>query len=248
MANYKIRPIPMIRTRGYTYKFTFLVGYGSPDERIVYSWYIEGPKENVLIDAGCMVEGLVPQPAMFPFDDKPQQIQTIDQGLAKFGLKPEDIDVIILTHLHEDHIQLARSYPNARFIVQKAEFEAARNPHPVQRFAYLRDTYDDINYELIEGDQQIMDGIRVIFSPGHAAGSQSVAVDTSDGVAIVTGFCCIHRNFKPPEGLPEELKVIPTGINLSAVQIYDTMLKLKDQADIIVPIHDAGYMEVDSIP
>jgi len=248
MAHYKIRPIPMVKTKGQTYKMTFLLGYGSPEVRGVYSWYIEGPKENILIDTGCMVEGLVPQPAMFPFDEKPQQIQTIDQGLAKFDLKPEDIDMIILTHMHEDHIQLARSYPNARFIVQKAELDAARNPHPIQRFAYLRDTYEDINFELIEGDQQIIDGIRVIFSPGHAAGSQSIAVDTADGLAILTGFCCIRRNFEPPEGLPEELEVIPTGINLSAVQIYDTMLKLKAEADIIVPIHDGVWINVESIP
>ena len=122
-GNLIIRPIPMVITKGMTYKFTNLVGYGSPETRVVYLWYIEGPEQKIVVDTGCLVSGLVPQPLMFPFDDTPQQIQSIDEGLGKFGLKPEDIDIVILTHMHEDHVQLARRYEKARFIVQKDELE-----------------------------------------------------------------------------------------------------------------------------
>jgi hypothetical protein len=48
---------------------------------------------------------------------------------------------------------------DARFIVQKAELEFARNPHPVQAFSYCRDRFDDVKFEVIEGDREIVDGL-----------------------------------------------------------------------------------------
>lgn len=110
MKKHSIRPIPLEKSKGLTYKFTYLVGYGSPEERVAYSWYIEGPREKILVDTGCEPAGLVAQPIMFPFDGKFEHIQTIEEGLKKFGLIPDDIDIVILTHMHEDHIQLARKY------------------------------------------------------------------------------------------------------------------------------------------
>lgn len=240
-----IRPIALEQSKGLTYKFTYLVGYGSPDVRVAYTWYIEGPKEKIIIDTGCEPAGLVPQPVMFPMDGKFEHIQSIEQGLGKFGLKPEDIDIVILTHMHEDHVQLHRRYPNARFIVQKAELEMARNPHPVQRFTYLREDYNDMKFEVLEGDHKIVDGVSVMLTPGHSAGAQSVVVETEKGKAVVTGFCCIRRNFEPPPGTPSPL-IVP-GILLDAVKAYDSMLKVKKTADIIVPIHDKEWLTVDKI-
>ena len=246
MKKYSIRPIPLEKSKGLTYKFTYLVGYGSPEERVAYSWYIEGPKEHILVDTGCEPAGLTPQPLMFPFDGKFEHIQTIEEGLGKLGLKPEDIDIVILTHMHEDHIQLARKYKKATFIVQKAELEMARNPHPVQQFTYLKDKFEDVHFEVIKGDKKIVDGISVMLTPGHSAGAQSVIVETAKGKAVLTGFCCIQRNFEPPEGLITP--VIAPGINLNVVQAYESVLKVKEIADIVIPIHDKKYIEIDRIP
>lgn len=246
MPEHVIRPIPLEQSKGMTYKFTYLVGFGSPEERAAYTWYIEGPSEKIIVDTGCEPAGLVPQPIMFPFDGKFEHIQSIEDGLGKFGLKPEDIDIVILTHMHEDHVQLARKYPKAKFIVQKAELEAARNPHPVQQFTYLKDPFNDINFEIIEGDQKIVDGVSVVSTPGHSAGGQSVIIETAKGKAVITGFCCIRRNFEPPEGIVTP--VIVPGILLDAVKAYDSMLKVKEIADIIVPLHDKEFLNIDRIP
>jgi len=246
MPNYAIRPIPLEKSKGMTYKFTHLVGFGSPETRAAYTWYIEGPTEKIIVDTGCEVSGLTPQPIMFPFDGSYEQIQSLEEGLGKVGLKPEDIDIVIVTHMHEDHIQLARRYTRAKFIVQKAELEFARNPHPVQQFTYLRDPFDDINFEVIEGDKKIVDGVRVVLTPGHSPGAQSVIVETAAGNAVITGFCCIRRNFEPPQGLATP--VIPPGIVLDVIQAYDSMIKVKELADIIIPSHDSEFLEVDRIP
>ncbi len=245
MAEHVIRPIPLIKTTGTPDKMTHLVNFEGIKPRAIYAWYIEGPKEKVLVDTGALVTGLSPQPLRFP-GVTGEQIQSLEEGLSKVGLAPEDIDIVILTHLHEDHIQLARKYPKARFVVQKAELEFGRNPHPVQAFTYLKDTFDDVNFEVIEGDKEIVDGVRVVLTPGHSPGAQSVVVETAEGRAVITGFCCIRTNFNPPRELG--IPVIPPGILLDVIQAYDSVIKVKGLADIIIPIHDAEFIERDRIP
>ena len=251
MARHVIRPIPLMKSKGMTYKYsslmTYLVGFDSLEEHGGYIWYIQGPAENIIVDAGTDVSTLPPRPVISPFtDSKPENIQSVEDGLSKVGLRPEDIDIVILTHMHEDHAQLARKYTKAKFIVQEAELKFARNPHPAQHFPYLKDPFDDINFEVIEGDKKIVDGVSVILTPGHSAGGQSVIIETAKGIAIIAGFCCIRRNFEPPAGAATP--VIPPGILLDTVQAYESVLKVKELADIVIPLHDSEFLEVDRIP
>jgi len=83
--------------------------------------------------------------------------------------------------------------------VQKAEIEFARNPHVTQARYYDKELIEGLNFEIIDGDRQIIDGIRVLLTPGHTPGGQSVAIETPKGTAIITGFCCTRENFEPPE-------------------------------------------------
>ncbi len=182
---------------------------------------------------------------MFP-EGRMEPIQTLEQGLAKFGLKPEDIDIIIFTHLHEDHVQLAHKYPRARLIVQKAELDFARNPHPIQQFTYKPEMLEGLEFETIEGDKQIVEGVSVMVTPGHSACGESVVVDTVKGKAVIAGLCSVRTNFEPPAEL--KVPVIPCGILIDPIKCYDSLLKIKKVADIIVPLHDAENLEVDRIP
>lgn len=250
MAKHVIRPIPMIKGTGTTLKMAYQVAInddvaGGP--RAIYTWFIEGPKEKIIVDTGAIVEKFPVQARYRGIKDVTvEQVQTLEEGLGKLGLKPEDIDVVILTHMHEDHVMLARSYPNAKFIVQKAELEYARNPHPVQQFTYLKDKFEDVNFEVIEGDKEIVEGVSVMLMTGHSAGGQNVIVDTTKGKVAIAGFCGIDLNFYPPPefGTP----VIPPGIHLDVTQCYEDMMKLKGLADIIVTLHGGKHLETDRIP
>jgi len=249
MSEHIIRPIPLVKNVGVsTYKMTHLVGTGSPQDRGSYIWYIEGPGENILVDAGAATD--IPATGgagtiMFP-EGHSEVLQTMEEGLGKLGLRPEDIDIVVFTHLHEDHVGLAHRYPNARLIVQKAELEFACDPHPIQQFTYQPKMLEGLEFETIQGDARIVDGVSVMLTPGHSAAGQSVIIDTVKGKAVITGFCCVRRNFEPPPELG--IPVIPTGILLDPIKSYDSLLKVKNVADIIIPIHDSEFLEVTSIP
>ncbi|MFC1871534.1 hypothetical protein ACFLYF_03945 [Chloroflexota bacterium] len=130
-----------------------------------------------------------------------------------------------------DHIGFSHLKKNARFIVQKAELEAAFNPHPIQLASYRdRSVFENLNFEVIEGDVQLVDGIRLLFTPGHTQGTQSVMVNTEKGKAIIAGMRSIRENFKPPEAVKKFMPVIATGIHLDARQSFDSLLRVKEAA------------------
>jgi len=126
-------------------------------------------------------------------------------------------------------------------IVQKAELEFFRDPHPIDH-RYYPDVLDDMNVTVVEGDTEIADGIDVMFTPGHTPGGQSVVVRTAKGAAIITGLCCNAENFPAGGGI-----IVP-GVHLDVIQAYDSMKRIRDAAEILVPIHDLDVGKKKIIP
>ena len=92
-----------------------------------------------------------------------------------------------------------------------------------------------------------MPGVSVIPVPGHSPGSQAVLVDLENRKAALTGFCCILENFQPPEKIRKAWPVIPIGVSVNSLEAYDSMLKLKEVADLIIPMHSMEYAETEFI-
>ena len=243
MANLSIRPIPLYLGPMQTSKFTYMHYWQDLTSIAGYMWYIEGTKKNILIDAGITVELLVKKGG--PLREKPQDME---EGLAKLGLKPSDIDTIIITHLDHDHVELAPKFKNAKFIVQKKELDFCLNPHPALANRFLdKSHYEAMNFEVIEGDQKIEPGLSVMFTPGHTPGTQSIVVDTAKGKAVITGFCCTDINMFPPANVLKEQEVIPLTIHTNMFDCYDNMVKVKKMADIVVPLHSPRFCWIDRI-
>jgi len=180
-----------------------------------------------------------------------ENIQSLEDGLAKLGLEPDDIEIVILTHLHWDHISLAHKFTNAEFIVQKAELDFARNPHPASAMTgdYSSRVFNDLKLKVIEGDKEVIDGVRVFLTPGHSPGAQSVEVKTPESNAVITGFCCTLANFDPPRHIKEKgFPVVTTGLHLDIRQAYDSILKVKQAADMVLPLHECSFIGKDRIP
>ena len=155
---------------------TYLKGYGKRIYLPIYVFYLEGGPEKILVDTGLeqfMVPAGVEEQCGF-------KVQEFEDALDGFGLKPEDIDIIIHTHLHNDHCENDYKCTNAKVYVQRREYEFFQNPHPVDH-RYFPDLLDEVEVVQVDGDVEIVEGIQVLLTPGHTVGGQSVVVNTRPG-------------------------------------------------------------------
>lgn len=247
MSVYRIKALPLSSMDVDQEVFTYRFGYGKKITVPNVMWFIEGADKNILVDTSCDAE------LATAFKGVPAKgIMSFEEGLAKVHVKPEDIDIVIQTHLHWDHCANTYKCKNAKVLVQEEEFKFAYSPHPIMWPTYKKKLFTGLNFVFVNGSREVAPGIDLIPTPGHTPGTMSVAVNTEKGKAIITGFCCVRENFFPPEGVPEEIRegtpVIIPGVHFNVEDSFRSVLLVKSTADIIVASHADTYMEVRTIP
>lgn len=247
MSQYRIHPMAMGSKVFDKSMMTYQFGYGSPYTIPIYCWYLEGGDRKILIDTGEM--------SPIQSEDRERsiggKIYTFEEGLAKWGLKPEEIDVVIHTHLHNDHCENDFKCVNARFYIHEKELTSIHAPHPLD-FRYneefILDVEENGQIEKIVEDREILPGIRVVHTPAHTEGGLSILIDTPGGRAVITGFCVIMENFYPPKQIKAmEMEVIPPGTLVNAYQAYDLLVKVKSMAEILLPLHEPSFSSKETI-
>jgi glyoxylase-like metal-dependent hydrolase (beta-lactamase superfamily II) len=108
----------------------------------------------------------------------------ITDALAGIGVAPDDIDLVINCHLHVDHAGGNVAFRGTPILVQPAELEAAHG-----RDYTIAEDIDlaEGRYEIRDGEHEPLPGIRVLPTPGHSPGHQSVAIDTDAGRLVLAG-------------------------------------------------------------
>lgn len=158
---------------------------------------IKTPNETIIVDAG--------------FGDvlNERQLKIYNLGgptnwpdeLKKNSVKPEDITAVIFTHLHADHAmgalkresdgRLGLRFPNARYLVQKREWQDAMNPNERTAATYLVENLklfeQSGKLELLDGDAELFPGISVMLLGGHTPGMQGVIIDAGGQRIIYPG-------------------------------------------------------------
>jgi len=247
MAKYEIVPLVLATIEVEKSKMMYLTDCGQTVTLPTVSFYIRGADQNILVDTGASAEFMLHCEPNQPASD----IQSFEEALGKQGLRPEDIDIVIQTHLHHDHIGNTAQCSKAGIILQEAELSFALAPHPLFAGVYPIELLKELRFQPVRGDTEIIDGIRVLLTPGHSPGTQSVAVETTKGTAIITGFCCIRETF---EVSPETMDVSPSwlvytpGCHTDALAAFDSTLRVKGLADILVPNHEPELREIEKIP
>ncbi len=120
------------------------------------------------------------------------------EKLGRLGISPEDIDVVVLTHLHPDHAagntrledsKLVPVFSRAEHWVQKREWEAATNPNDWSKLQYDQRNFMPIAesglLRLIDGETAITQDVRCILAEGHTPGHQCVVIESKSEWAIV---------------------------------------------------------------
>lgn len=121
-----------------------------------------------------------------------ERTRHLDHSLADAGLSPEDIDIVLATHLHFDHAggftardragKIRPRFPRARYVVRRGEWDDATHPHERSRASYLTDNFLPLAeagvLELVSDDQTIMPGVRVRRTGGHTAHHQIALIES----------------------------------------------------------------------
>ncbi len=144
---------------------------GAQGQWPVHGFVITHPAGAVLVDTG--VGG--PQGLL---DDWRVVNVSVADALAELDMSPADISLVINTHLHFDHCGQNAVFKHAPFYVQRAELDRVRRTSPDHAGWF---DFMGARFELLDGDTEILPGLRVIATPGHTAGHQSVVVQASDG-------------------------------------------------------------------
>lgn len=216
-------------------------GYGTRRVCPVFAFLLETTEGYVLVDTGLIEEGVdSPETAWGPRAKLLQPLMTHEDGItariAEHGVSPENIRMVINTHMHWDHTGGNKKFANAVFVEQRSEYRFAFEPDSSIGASYMQNHYSkDANYQLVEGDCEVAEGIRVIQTPGHTPGHQSVVVTLSNGKGlIIAGDAVYHK---------DNLKhMIPPGNCYSQEHALLSLNKLKSISELtgypVIPSHD----------
>lgn len=212
---------------------TYLTDMGQTIQIPVTVALVEGP-EKILVDTSFLSVERTWQIRRRKISRSPSQ--ELVTALASVGARPEEIATVILTHLHYDHAGNNQLFPKARFFVQREELRYALAPTSFDATAYFAPSlgitpdYLGTKFELLDGDARIADGVRVITTPGHTPGHQSVVVDTTAGRYCIAGDAVLwYENME---------KRIPPGIHTSMIDCMASLERIAREADHVLPSHE----------
>jgi glyoxylase-like metal-dependent hydrolase (beta-lactamase superfamily II) len=166
---------------------------------------VRTPDANILIEAGIGPKLSEKERDIYGYERDPG----LPDALAGAGLTPQDIDLVVLSHLHFDHVgaliapgrdgELTPLFPRARHVVQAKELAAWRQPDPRSKPSYkvenLRLLEEEGRLQVVDGAEEIAPGIRVRVTGGHTAGHQAVYVQDQEQTVVFTGDFLFMRAF-----------------------------------------------------
>jgi N-acyl homoserine lactone hydrolase len=218
----------------------------------VHCWLVQNGETNLLVDSGMAEIATIR--AKLKIDGVGGGHEVLRQELEREGVTPEDIDYVILTHLHFDHADNLELFPGACVVVQRQELFAAIDPVPSQRLFYWKSMIAALQLRkrpsalrLVEGDVDLIPGIRLLSVPSHTEGMQVVMVSTEKGCATIVSDLGDHYRYWYPADVRATDKpqrslsgAFLTGIIRSESERtwQAAMQRVFENSDIVIPAHD----------
>ena len=185
-----------------TYQQEFPATFAGPTTwRSDYNSYLlRSEGQLILVEAGM-------GPAEAPLANVFGSSGNLLQRLAALGVAPEDVDIVVLSHLHPDHVgwNLRReddgyrlTFPQARYVVHQADWDAFHHPEVQAHFdfAFVEETISPLQQlgavDLLQQDQQLTNDVLALHTPGHTPGHISLLVTSGTEQAILLGDILIH--------------------------------------------------------
>lgn len=167
---------------------------------------------------------------------------TVSEDLNTLGLSEQDIDIVLMTHLHYDHVtgltkiendELVSTYPNAKIVIEKSEWIAMKEPSKRNSGSYWRENWLAIEsqVELFEGYFSTHDGIEMFKTSGHSEGHSIVKLTVGEQVLVhLADIFITHAHFNslwvsafddyPLRSIEEKEKWINEGVEKDWIFLF----------------------------
>ena len=215
--------------------FLFDDDHSSPHDMDYFIWVLKSDDQTIVVDTGYdAVEA--------ERRDRPI-LRDPAQSLEVLGINADDVDTVIITHLHYDHAGGLNRYPKAKFHLQKSEMEFATGPCMCGEVLQMPFTVDHV-CEMVrkvysgrvifhDGDGAVDDGVTVHCIGGHSRGLQVVRVKTASGyICLASDASHYYENFIKQKPFP----IVVDMENM--ISGYAKIQKLASQKLLVIPGHD----------
>ena len=164
---------------------------------------IESPDELVLVDTGIGNKESEEFHKLYGVENAGNPTR-LEDGIKAAGFMPDDIGIVLSTHLHFDHAggntfqdfegNIRPAFQNARYVVQRGEFDFAHSGNERVRASYLSQNFDPIQeaglWDFVEGATEVVPGVKVLPTPGHTPFHQSVVIESDGEIACFLADVC----------------------------------------------------------
>ena len=179
-------------------------------------------------------------------------------ALRRLGIRPEEVDAVVTTHLHWDHAggltrrdeygELELTFKNARHFIQRSEWDFALRPDVRSRASYITDDFTPLAdgndlVEFLDGDAEVLPGVQIRHVGGHTPGSQVLILRSGELACAVTGdLVCQTPHLRVPWNMAADIEPL---------RVFEQKARLLDEAEkhrwLVVLSHEtdqpAGYLE-----
>ncbi len=179
-------------------------------------------------------------------------------ALLRLGIRPEEVDAVVTTHLHWDHAggltrrdeygELELTFKNARHFIQRSEWDFALQPDVRSKPSYITDDFTPLAdgndlVEFLDGDAEVLPGVQIRHVGGHTPGSQVLILRSGELACAVTGdLVCQTPHLRVPWNMAADIEPL---------RVFEQKARLLDEAEkhrwLVVLSHEtdqpAGYLE-----
>ena len=215
--------------------FIFDDNHDAPHAMDYFMWVLRSGDKTILVDTGYDGEEATSR-------DRPIRMEP-QEALAPLGIKPEEIDTLIVTHLHYDHAGGLHLFPNATLHMQALEMAYATGPcmcHDTLKMPFTATHICEAVQRLYsgkvifhDGEAEVAEGVTVHCVGGHSRGLQIVRVRTEAGwLVLASDAAHYYENF-------QARKPFPIVVDLeNMLEGFNTLESLASHPDLIIPGHD----------
>ncbi len=221
--------------------FIFADPHDGPLPIFYYVWLIRGEGRVILVDTGFSAERALARKREF--------LRSPGDGLRGLGIAPDEIETVVLTHLHYDHAGNIGLFPNAEFVVQDEEVRYATGRymrHPAIRAPFEAEDVVELvrcnfygQVRFVAGDEVLAPGIGLHLIGGHTLGLQAVSVTTRRGLLVLASDAAhFYDNIRLQNPFPIVADVP------RMLEGHATLLRMAPTPGHLIPGHDPKVMEL----